>query len=493
MTCPSEERELACPRDCSGSFVNDVCKDNLGLPISCNGNTTGNVQGSITNIFNVFKTKLDGEDDNKNIIEGISCPKDTKESCEMSCPVDCIGYWENTGTCNVDRCDPSQNSIGLGKQTQSFKVIRPSVNQGEPCPGPTREVDCSLNNYIDCVQCGGLAGEYTEGAFCKNFKSCKRTIGIGEREDIWTADSLISKTNCIMKPNRIVPCEIPWEGCECRYDISDSRFCNENNIFCEDDTSVCTRNYTKIDELPGGICPSPNNIIRNPGDQLCTCRVERSFGPWKLESCDIGNIGTGTRTRTITIKKIGGYKGCKIIPESNEQLLENTTGILNVGGYFQFKLEVDFPGGTFETVQIENNVKDICSVNCVGDWSAWSACAVTCDGINSSRTGTRTRTYIITTPASNGGAICPTADNTTETDNTCSKTDCPVNCVGDWGTWTACVATCDGNYATAPRLGTRTRTYRVTRPVSNGGAICLIADNTTETDSTCRKIDCYVN
>jgi hypothetical protein len=42
-----------------------------------------------------------------------------------------------------------------------------------PCPGPTREVDCSLNNYIDCVLCGGYAGNYTKGV-------CN-----GEREETW--------------------------------------------------------------------------------------------------------------------------------------------------------------------------------------------------------------------------------------------------------------------------------------------------------------------
>jgi hypothetical protein len=127
--------------------------------------------------------------------------------------------------------------------------------------------------------------------------------------------------------------------------ILDSQFCNETNTFCEGDSSECTLPFTKTNELPGGICPAPNNIIRNPQEPLCTCRVERRLG-----SCDIG-----TRTRTITITKTGGYKKCKVIPVPNERLLENTTGILNVGGYFRFKPEVDVPGGTFQTVQIDNN------------------------------------------------------------------------------------------------------------------------------------------
>jgi hypothetical protein len=296
-----------------------------------------------------------------------------------------------------------------------------------------------------------------------------------------------------MKPNKIIPCEIPWEGCECRYDISDSSFCNENNIFCEGNTRVCTLNYTKTTELPGGICPAPNNINRNSDDPQCICRVERSFESWKLANCGVD--GTGTKIRPITIKKIGGYKACKVIPEPNEQLLENTTGILNVGGYFQFNPEVDVVGGTFQTVQIENYVNNICPVNCLGDWSNWSACAstATCDGINSYRTGTRIRTYRVIRPASNEGTSCSIPNNTQQTDSTCQKTDCLVNCVGAWDNWSACAATCDGINTTAPRTGTRTRTYRVTRPVSNGGRTCPIADNTTETNSTCQKTDCPID
>ena len=378
-------------------------------------------------------------------------------------PKDCIGYYENTGTCVIDSCDPSQNRVGLGKQTQKFIVHKYSENEGKPCHEPTREIDCSLNNYVDCVQCGGLEGNYTEGT-CTNFKSCKGIIGIGEREDTWFADALTSKKNCIMKPNRIVPCEMYWKGCQCSYDISDSKFCNENNIFCEGDTGVCTSNYIKTNELPGGICPEPNNIIRNPDDPLCTCRVERSYGPWTLGRCDVD--GTGTRTRTITITKIGGNKKCKIRPEPNEQLLENTAGVLNVGGYFQFNPDVDVPGGTFQTVQIENNVNNICPVDCSGNWGDWSDCAVTCDGINASRTGTRTRTYKITTFPRLNGNPCPKANNEIETinDSICTKTDCPIDCSGNWGDWSVCSAI----------TGQRTRTVNRTINPLNGGRICPV-------------------
>jgi hypothetical protein len=130
--------------------------------------------------------------------------------------------------------------------------------------------------------------------------------------------------------------------------------------------------------------------------------------------------------------------------------------------------------------------KTDCPVNCIGDWNEWSACAATCDGINAISTGTRTRTYAVTTPASNGGS-CPTP----QTDPTCTKTDCPVNCIGDWNEWSACVATCDGINVTSFGTGTRTRTYAVTTPASNGGS-CPIPPPP-QTDYTCTKTDCPVN
>jgi hypothetical protein len=211
-------------------------------------------------------------------------------------------------------------------------------------------------------------------------------------------------------------------------------------------------------------------IIRYKEDSLIDCVGD--WGEWNacdyVGTCDGINasiIGTRSRTYRVTRPVSNGGRTC---PIANNTLQTDSTC-----------------------------QKTDCPVDCVGDWGTWSACdyVATCDGINATapRTGTRTRTYKVTRPVSNGGRTCPIADNTTETDNTCSKTDCPVDCVGNWGEWNACAATCDGINATAPRTGTRTRTYRVTRPVSNRGRTCPIADNTTETDITCSKTDCPVD
>ena len=159
--------------------------------------------------------------------------------------------------------------------------------------------------------------------------------------------------------------------------------------------------------------------------------------------------------------------------------------MFNIGRYFVYRAALFIIGCIFVFWIILMFQKKT-SVDCSGNWGDWY-CAATCDGINaiSSRTGTRKRTYAVTTPASNGGASCPVY--APQTDSTCTKTDCPVNCIGDWNEWSACAATCDGINAISSRTGTRTRTYRVTTPASYGGTSCPVP----QTD-TCTKTDCSV-
>jgi hypothetical protein len=134
--------------------------------------------------------------------------------------------------------------------------------------------------------------------------------------------------------------------------------------------------------------------------------------------------------------------------------------------------------------ETETCTKTDCPVNCIGIWNQWSACDGTCNGINALVTGKRERTYTVITPASNNGN-CPISLET----ETCTKTDCPVNCIVKWNDWTACDGTCDGINAISSIPGTRSRTFTVTTPNSNGGERCPISP---EIDSKCFKTACLV-
>ncbi|NDC56780.1 MAG: hypothetical protein EBZ69_08255 [Alphaproteobacteria bacterium] len=122
-----------------------------------------------------------------------------------------------------------------------------------------------------------------------------------------------------------------------------------------------------------------------------------------------------------------------------------------------------------------------CSVNCIGSWGSWGACNATCINNSSPANGSRTRTFTITTPSANNGIACPSPQT-----ETCTK-DCSVNCVGNWN-WSPCNATCANNYN---EVGSRTRTFTITTPDANGGIVCTIANNTTESE-ICSCIYIYI-
>jgi hypothetical protein len=123
--------------------------------------------------------------------------------------------------------------------------------------------------------------------------------------------------------------------------------------------------------------------------------------------------------------------------------------------------------------------------NCVGTWSDWTACSVTCGR------GQRSQTFTVTTPEANGGQCpwlaqspktqpCDTGPCTTSTttppqpsmiltrvrskgvtETHTSVDAAATNCVGTWSDWTACSVTCGG--------GQRSQTFTVSTPEANGG------------------------
>jgi hypothetical protein len=118
------------------------------------------------------------------------------------------------------------------------------------------------------------------------------------------------------------------------------------------------------------------------------------------------------------------------------------------------------------------------AMNCVGSWGAWSSCTATCGGSNVQRT------FTITTAASNGGTACSDTNGATES-QACNTQACPVNCVGSWGAWaSSCTATCGGSNIP--------RTFTITTAASNGGAACSSTNGAAET-KTCNSQACPVN
>ena len=527
MSCLFEERTLACPRDCSGNVVYGTCKDIYDLPINCEENTSGLVQGTITNVFNLFKSKINGEDENGNIIQGLACPETKIIGCNLKCNVDCVGAWKDVGTCMVNKCDPSNNTVGLGKQRQEFVVQTYAQNEGKPCPGLTREVDCSLNNHIGCTQCGGIYGDRVPGASCDNINTCDGLIGIGERIDKWNVSSYAVLPNCIMPQDSKVTCRTAgeWPYCKCSYDISSNTYCNESNTVCTSaNTNTCTVNYTERVQLPGGVCTEPKPKHYNVNLDKCKCTVTRKEEGWIYTNprCDPSNRTTfiaDARSRKVTITKTEGNKACTFPKLLNETILDtsenNVKGKLNPNGELQFGSTNDFNDATFQTVETENvNFPDNINCKCEGgptnsdasysEWGAWNnVCPVATNTTlpDSAFTilRTRTRTYKKTKQELTDGSCSQSADAFTKQTET---VNCPRNCVGKWSDWGPCNTACPGNAASnngtstqtsGGGQATQTATYTISTTALGTGDICSNQNGDTKRQPCNTGVACIVN
>lgn len=95
-----------------------------------------------------------------------------------------------------------------------------------------------------------------------------------------------------------------------------------------------------------------------------------------------------------------------------------------------------------------------CRRDCTpGLWSSWSTCTRPCG------TGTQYRTRGISVHAICGGS-CNHALRATQS---CNKQCCPVNCAWSWNPWGPC---------SGCGISNKTRTLRITRNPSCGGAAC---------------------
>eukprot|EP01047_Picozoa_sp_COSAG01_P079211 COSAG01_NODE_14935_length_1393_cov_18.225657_1_plen_325_part_01 len=116
------------------------------------------------------------------------------------------------------------------------------------------------------------------------------------------------------------------------------------------------------------------------------------------------------------------------------------------------------------------------AVACVGAWGAYSSCSLSCGS------GVQSRTFSVTTQASNGGAACSISHGTVQ--NQPCGSPCPINCVGAWGSWGSCSATCGG--------GTQIRSFSTITAAANGGSACTAAQGATQSQ-TCGTTPCPVN
>ena len=526
----TESSELK-PIDCSGNVVYGICKNVYGLPIDCEGNTSGFEKGTKTISYNV--------------IPGITCPEPTIIACDLKCDIDCVGAWKNVGSCKIDRCDLSKNTIGLGKQTQEFVVSTTSKNQGKPCPGPTREVDCSLNNYIECTQCGGANGGRVPGATCDNIKTCEDLIGIGERIDKWSATSYNVLPGCITPADIKVRCSTAgeWPNCNCKYNVQDASFCNEENTVCtgtgNNASSECTVGYTLRESLKQpnnapGICTDQlRNKYYNINLSKCICTVKRDVGNWIYTgpTCNGSTFIATSRSRPITITKTGGNKACIFSKLSNNEKIVDTVENNAKGKYveqlnniqlLQFTATNDLIDSTFQTVETENSISFPDNVNCkcqgeYEEWKGWtnwtddSICPTATNysigdsAFNITQSRTNNRTFKISNSESLlNNYSCPEAAVAHTQLRETRNHICTRNCLGDWSGWTTCNTGCPGNAGnnrgtstknSSGGQATQTSTYTISKPALGTimGTTCSDNNGATKTQPCDTPVPCTIN
>jgi hypothetical protein len=117
-----------------------------------------------------------------------------------------------------------------------------------------------------------------------------------------------------------------------------------------------------------------------------------------------------------------------------------------------------------------------CPEDCWGVWSNWTECSTACG------TGYHTSNFTIIQDKLHGGADCEAGNNTMRNE-TCNTQPCPMACVGEWGPWGGCSASCDG--------GSRASSFVITQHALHGGADCVAPDGSIGSE-VCNEHHCPI-
>lgn len=212
--------------------------------------------------------------------------------------------------------------------------------------------------------------------------------------------------------------------------------------------------------------------------------------------------GSGTQTRTTsTVQESNGGLPCTAAPSLSQSCdlgacpapvacvpLFSEYGMCSVtcGGGFQtrtWSVGTAASNGGAECNQATYVLSQACetqacpaAADCVPLFTAYTTCPVSCGG------GIQTRTFSVLTAATGTGTACLASNYVLS--RACNIEVCPiaVACVPTFSTFTACDKTCGPGF--------QTRTWSVTTPASDGGAIC---DETKYVLSqACQDVTCLI-
>jgi hypothetical protein len=378
-----------CPQTCSGKWTHkSQCSHKCG-------------SGTQSQIFIVEKPALYG---------GTNCshlPGDIQtDSCyNKACPIDCLGHYSEWSECSF----PVGKTCGNGSKTRTYNIDVSASNGGKECPYNTEEVEC----YKSCpLDCSGYWEPWSEcNASCNSNGSQTQHFRVIQNELGGSCEYRnASKTQSCSG----IPCPINCSGSF--GDWSDcSASCNGGNKF---------RTYNiDFDKQNGGLnCSYSSGHIDMAICGSTPCPIN-CLGHWnKWSECSHTCGASGTETRDFVIDS----------PEQND-------GTCTLSGSSQTR---------------SCNTNRPCPINCVGNWQPWSECS------KEPGQHTQNRIYNIITSASNSGFECPHEASASETQY-CPYIPAPKDCHGNWGEWSKCIndlgaiVDCDGGTRTRQFIVTK--------------------------------------
>lgn len=388
--------------------------------------------------------------------------EDDEGACEGDpCPSDCVvGDWGPWAACPV--------TCGNGTRTRGRGIKEQARLGGGDCKGPFTSnktccneacpVDCIFSDWTDWTSCSSSCGGGIRDRNRQEYQSAAnggRLCEGGIREDQACSEQRCP-VDCHWHPWS------EWGGC--------SKTCGGG---------VKTQSRTKTLAMFGG-----NECDGNETKQLeCAaedCPVDCAWEPWTAwENCTKScNAGTTTRLRRKT--QVEAYGGSICLGTPTETKACNTQGCPQDCLWSTWSrwtaCSKDCGGGKTKRFRDVIQTMKNHGQNCLGDdqeevdcnaqhcplvcswedWSDWTACDISCNG------GQRTRSRAPQQKELYGGSPC-VGDATQRL--ACNLTQCPIDCVlTDWSEWGSCSVSC----GSGTRFQTRTRMEG-----RYGGAACV--------------------
>ncbi len=491
--------------DCEGSFgAFSTCR----AVASC-GTTVGTQKRS----FTITKQAAYGGkacDFTNLYVEKVNCEVPLKP-----CPVGCVGTWGTPTECK----SKGICSSAAGTRTYTYTITTPAAYGGANCPattGATRQENCDAP-ITPCPPENGV-GQWSPWSECRAH-SCGSSAG--ERSATYTVISApkYGGAQCEAAQGQVkteaceavnVPCPVDCIGAYSKFSACASRgICS---------SAAGTRSRTFEISQPaahgGKECSIKEGTVQSEecGDAPMTkCPPEPCEGSWEAGPCtEVACGGTaGTSAQVYKITKQARYEGTPCEAETGDKRTVPCTlekarpcPIDCAGVYSEWlKCAANEPCGTtkgtktrkysvltkaqfggrecprtdasVESEDCEVALVKCPPVDCTGFLSEPTPCKQTkCDAAP----GTHTQTFTVTQPALHEGKECDYKNGEVVPGVCAIAADkverCPIDCVGDFGAHTECVAVEECGCA----RGRNFKTYNVSVKAQFGGKLCPFAD-----------------